>query len=179
MQKLKQAKINYLEIYYQAHNNAIDILSESKILFENKKYARSYFLAFSALEEISKSQHAADVFTGFIKEEDFLKVYKEHKEKISRVEWAHLDANSYPHNQIWLGPEIEDIKKIAPEQPLWDKRQKSLYVDVINKKIVAPKDQISKDDAQGIIHIIEVAIFKILEITEYFGHQIGTKGFIK
>lgn len=61
-------KEKFLELYRIAHNNAVDLLAEAEILFANKKYARAYFLAFTGLEEIAKSQLAADVFTGFIKE---------------------------------------------------------------------------------------------------------------
>jgi AbiV family abortive infection protein len=37
-----------------------------------ERYARAFFLAFTALEEISKSQLAADVVTGFMSEDEFL-----------------------------------------------------------------------------------------------------------
>jgi len=172
-------KNNYLNIYNQAHNNATDLLCEVKILFENKKYARSYFLAFTALEEISKSQFAADVFTGFSQEADFLKFYKDHHKKIDGVEWAHFDANSDLYNIIYIGPDIDDTKKITSKKPLWEKRQNSLYVNINEQEIIVPAEQISKDDAEGIIHITETALSRIMEVTEVFGNQIGTKGFMK
>jgi len=69
-------KDNYLEIYRVAHNNASDLLEEAELLFNHKYFARAYALAFTALEEISKSQFAADVFTDLCKEEDFNKFTK-------------------------------------------------------------------------------------------------------
>src|ERR1035441_1349050 len=50
----------YLTLHRAAHNNAIDLLAEAEILFERERYSRAYSLAFTALEEISKSQLAAD-----------------------------------------------------------------------------------------------------------------------
>lgn len=174
-------KIDYLKIYNKSHNNAVDLLRESKILFEHECYARSYALAYTALEEISKSQLAADVFTRFSEEEEFLEKYINHKDKIKRINWAHNDANSFPYNEIWTGPDKEDIEKVSPKEPLWDKRQKALYVDIDkrNQDVFVPETNIRKEDAQDIIHIVDVALQRIWEMTEHWGHQIGTKGFMK
>ena len=174
-------KKDYLEIYRIAHNNATDLLREAEILFNKEHYQRAYFLAFTALEEISKSQFAADVFTGLQKEEEFEKFYRDHREKIGRAVWAHLDANSYPHNMKWVGPDIDDIEQISSQEPYFQKRQSALYVgvDFQNQKISKPKEQISEADAKGMIHIVEVALERIWEVSEYHGEQIGTKGFMK
>jgi AbiV family abortive infection protein len=61
----------FLALYPAAHNNAIELIQEAEILFERGRYCRAYALAFTALEEISKSQLAADVFTGLISRETF------------------------------------------------------------------------------------------------------------
>lgn len=79
---------NFLKLYNASLKNATELLRESEILFEKEKYARAYALAFTALEEISKSQLAADVFTGLIAEADFKKAYRDHREKIDRMAWA-------------------------------------------------------------------------------------------
>ena len=54
----------YYKIYATAHNNAVDLLSEAELLLGKKAYARAFAIAYTALEEISKSQFAADVYTG-------------------------------------------------------------------------------------------------------------------
>ncbi len=171
--------MDFYKIYAQAHNNAIELLEEAEILYGKGKYARAYFLAFTGLEEISKSQLAADVYTGFIKEDKFWKKYCNHKDKINQIMWAHKDANSYSYNRIWVGPDIEDVEDIAPAKPLWEKRQNSLYVGIVNDHIITPKDEITKDNAHEIIHILGTALHRIWEVTEYWGHRIGTKGFMK
>ena len=172
-------KTDFYKVYAKAHNNAVELLSEARILFEKGKHARAYFLAFTGLEEISKSQLAADVYTRFIPEEKFWKHFRDHKDKIDRMQWAHDDANSYPYDQIWLGPDIDDVESIAPAEPLWKKRQKSLYVEIADDQITAPKEEIADSDAREIIHILDTALHRIMEVTEYHGHQIGTKGFMK
>src|SRR5260370_38066404 len=58
----------FLGLYHASLDNATDLLAESENLFDTEKYARAYALAFTALEEIYKSQLAADVFTALITE---------------------------------------------------------------------------------------------------------------
>jgi len=171
-------KYDYFEIYRQAYNNALDLAIEAQLLFDNKYYPRAYFLAYTALEEISKSQLAADVFTGYSKEDNFIEKYANHKIKINQIGWAHLEANTYPYNQIWLGPDVDNIEKIVSKEPSWEKRLNSLYVGIKNTEVVIPSEQIGKNDAHKIIHILDIALKRIWDI-EHSGHQIGTKGFMK
>jgi len=171
----------FLEVYQKAHNNAIELLKVAELLFKYKKFPSSYFLAYTALEEISKSQFAADVFTGMCTEEDFREFYTRHKMKIQRMEWAHLDANSYPYNLNWIGPDVDDVEEIDSNIPIFQNRLDSIYVDVdFDKQIVSiPLEKICEEDAKSIIHLVNVALQRILEITEFHGGQIGTKGFMK
>lgn len=174
-------KNNFLEIYKMAHNNAADLLREAELLYKHKHFSRAYALAFTALEEISKSQFAADVFTGLHNEKEFKDFFKDHRQKIGRTKWAHIDANSYPHDLKWVGPDIDDIERISPKEPDFQKRQNSLYVgiDFDGQRITKPAEQVSEADAKEMIRIVEVALERIWEVSEYYGEQIGTKGFMK
>jgi hypothetical protein len=60
-----------LDTYRWAHNNAVALLEEAQMLSTNGRHARAFALACSALEEIGKSQYAADVSTGFIPHDGF------------------------------------------------------------------------------------------------------------
>ena len=166
------AKKVYLDTYLESINQAYQLLEESKILFENKSYQRAYFLGFSALEEISKSQLAADVYTGLVSEEKFKKSYRDHKKKISGVEWIKLDGNSYP----FFSSDLERIKDFD-----FQKKLKSMYVDIdfASEEILSPNDSVSKEDAESIIKAVEVGLYRIYQVTEEDGEQIGTKGFMK
>jgi AbiV family abortive infection protein len=164
-------KTDFLRLHRSAHGNAVELLSEAELLFEHRRYARAYALAFTALEEISKSQLAADVFTGFTAEDEFWKCYRDHKKKIARMAWATEDARRY------LDASTETCLDV--EKPKVASRMDALYVEFDGNTIQSPTDFISSEDAQGIIHTARTAIHRIVEMTEFWGHQIGTKGFMK
>jgi len=168
----RNVKEIYLNIYLKSLNEAYKLLDESKLLFKNEAYQRAYFLGFSALEEISKSQLAADVYTGLISEKEFKESYRDHKKKIKRVEWIKLDGNSYP---------IFNSDKTRIKDFDYQKKLKSMYIDVdFNSEVMLlPNDSVSKEDAESIIKAVEVGLFRIYQVTVEFGEQIGTKGFMK
>ena len=172
----------YLEIYNAGNKNASDLLKTANLLCNKDYFAQAYVLAYTALEEISKSQFAADVFTGLCTGNEFKKFYRAHEKKIAGINWAHDDANSYPHKYKWIGPDMDDVEEMNPDKPLFSKRQAALYVDIDFGRgtISKPSEVISEKDARDIIHIVEVALERIWEITgEFGGMQIGTKGFMK
>ncbi|MFA6322930.1 MAG: AbiV family abortive infection protein [Candidatus Buchananbacteria bacterium] len=170
--RAKTANKLYLDMYFRSLNESKKLLNEALILFTNKAYERSYFLGFSALEEISKSQIAADVYTGFITEDEFKKIYRDHKEKILRVKWIQLDGNVFPCFN-YDGVKIKDFD--------FKKKLKSMYVDVdfVRGEISSPSICISKEDAKSILKAVEVGLQSIFMVTEINGEQIGTKGFMK
>lgn len=170
----------YLDIYREAHNNAVELFIEAQALYGRKSYARAYALAYTALEEISKSQFAADVYSGLNTEEQFKDFYRSHARKLERVQWVHSDANSWPYNLRWIGPDEEDVESIAPGAPVFSKRQGAMYVDVdfSAKKVTRPVDAVSDTDARDMLDLVEVAMHRIVSVEEDQG-LIGTKGFMK
>jgi len=161
----------FLALYHSALANAGELVTEAEILFEAGKFARAYMLAFTALEEISKSQLAADVFTGFITEAEFLEHYRDHKKKIGRMAWATEDAKWYLDEP--------DGQYVDVDAPKVMNRMDALYVSLQGNRVISPSEIIGRHDARGIIHTVNVALQRILETTEVWGHQIGTKGFMK
>jgi AbiV family abortive infection protein len=178
--EVNEVAVDYLKIYREAHNNAVALLGDAEMLFEKKSYSSAYALAYTALEEISKSQFAADIATGFRNKDDFKSFYRDHVEKISGVKWAHLDANSPIYNMKWIGPDKDDLELIESDEPTFTKRNLALYVDVNfnNGDIKIPKENITEEDAKGLIHIVNTAIYRIIEV-EHLTDRIGTKGFMK
>lgn len=170
----------YLDLYNKANENASNLLNSANILYSEGCFPQAYALAFTALEEISKAQLSADVFTGLCSEEEFKKEYRSHLDKISNVKWVHIDASSFPYKYKWYGP--DDFEDICPKEPTFEKRQKALFVDVnFDEGVVSlPAEATSQKDAEEIIHLVEVAFERIREVTgEFGGMQIGTKGFMK
>lgn len=163
-----------LGVYSACLAEAKSLYSDAKLLFDNSSYKRAYFLGLSALEEISKSQLAADVYTGYIEEDKFKKSYRDHKAKIERVEWIKIDGNDIPMYHLESAPiEIQSFDYI--------KKLKSLYVDVDFKtgNISIPSKAIDRQDALSVLRAIEVGFNRIYEVTIKEGEQIGTKGFMK
>jgi AbiV family abortive infection protein len=167
-----QANQIYLKTYLASISEAYKLLEEAELLFKNEFYPRAYFLGMAALEEISKSQLAADVFTGLIEEVEFKKAFTNHKEKIKRIKWIQIDGNSYPY----FNSDLIQIKDFN-----FQKKLKSMYVDADFKlkKISTPADSITKEDAENIIKAVKVGLHRIYQVTEENGEQIGTKGFMK
>jgi AbiV family abortive infection protein len=168
---IMEQKTNFLGMYTAAHNNAVQLLREAEIMFERKSYPRAYFLAFTGLEEIAKSQLAADVSTGFIEEKVFWEYFKSHNKKIGRMVWASLDAEAYL--------DVEQETYLEIEHPTTAERMNTLYAYFDKGKVIVPTDVFTEDKARAIIHTLRVAIDRIIEMTEHWGHQIGTKGFMK
>jgi len=157
----------YLSLHRAAHNNAIDLLAEAEILFEKGRYSRAYSLAFTALEEISKSQLAADVFTGYITEDEFQGVFLKHEKKIKRMAWATNDAEDYLSS---------DGTIVEVQKPKFTVRNDALYVNLKDDKVYSPSDVIGREQAQGIMHTVELAFQRIFEVTELWGPPDSNEG---
>jgi len=57
------------------------LLQEAQMLSSKGRHACAFALACTALEEIGKSQYAADVYTGFVPPDDFDKIIRRHEFK--------------------------------------------------------------------------------------------------
>jgi len=172
----------FLKTYNAGNNNASDLLKAARILCSSGHFPQAYLLAYSALEEISKSQFAADVFTQLRSEDEFTAFYRAHEDKIANIAWAHHDASNSPHKYKWVGPDMDDVEEMSPDAPLFSKRQAALYVDVnfAARTVSSPSEVIAEKDARDIIHVAEVALERVWETSgEFGGMQIGTKGFMK
>ncbi|MGC9997043.1 MAG: AbiV family abortive infection protein [Terriglobia bacterium] len=169
--ELSLGRSDFLTIYSSAHRNACQLLSEAEILFEHRGFARAFALAFTALEEISKSQLAADVFTGFIEVSDFQALFRHHKEKIARMDWVYEDEPTC----YWDFDELVRIRG----KPSFADRNDALYVDVDGKRVRRPEDVIQEEQAKSMISAVRLALERIWVTTEFWGHQIGTKGLLK
>ena len=85
--------------------------------------------------------------------------------------WATEDAKHY------LAMPEEDY--IEVQEVTFASRQSALFVGFKNGKIASPSAVIGREEARSVIHTTQTAIQRIIEMTEYWGHQIGTKGFMK
>ena len=164
----ERLRTRLVDTYRACLDNAEDLLADAEFLFERGSYPRSYMLAFTAIEEISKSQLAADLFTGLISQEEFDRAFYSHAKKIDRIRWATMWAHGV------FGELPEDA--LLPQS---SDRMASLYVDIdVHDAPLSPLDRVSEEAAAAMIRTARAGLEKIAR-WEAFGGPIGTKGFMK
>ncbi|NMB91649.1 AbiV family abortive infection protein [candidate division WWE3 bacterium] len=94
-------KLNYESIANRARNNALDLLLEAKLLAENERFARAFFLACLSLEELGKSQMTLDYAAGLITRDNLEKAFAGGK--------AHALKLAYQHR--WM--ELKNIGRVT------------------------------------------------------------------
>lgn len=163
------------EAYIMVYENAKELLEESRILFENKRYARSYALAQIAHEELAKLpilyQEATRSF--FKEEHDWKNFYKRLRSHESK------NKQNYVFYQTMLNIKGEDSMNLEYDK-IKDNlnfvnhlKNVSLYADIKNNKFTKPALEINKNLAKTHLELVE-EMFKTYSLT---GFQI--KGGIK
>lgn len=74
-----------LDLYAACLSNARDLLEEAELLASHGHAPRAYFLAYTALEELGKSQVVADYFNGLVSEAEFDAAFRDHVFKAAYV----------------------------------------------------------------------------------------------
>jgi len=151
------------DTYRRAHDNAVALLGEAGLLREHGMFARAFALACTALEEIGKSQVAADVYTGFLPHEPFEKAIRDHQFKSAYTTRSVL--------LLSLQPVLNDPK--TAEQ-LFRRRNDALYVSPDNEV----QDADFEHDATTMIRYCDEWLETIAR-TEAISERIGTRGFMK
>ena len=162
-----------LPAYHACVNNAERLLNEAEILFDRKRYARAFFLAFTTLEELSKAQIVADYLTDCISQEEFLDAFKRHDLKVAYLDRCLLVPEKPSEEEAMLEYDLKSSEHLIKL------RMASLYVRLIdNQKGTIPDDSINR----------ETAMEMITEAKEHFGsmlnavwpnQRIGSKGLFK
>jgi AbiV family abortive infection protein len=153
-----------LDTYHWADENAIALLEEARFLEAKGRFARAFASACTALEEIGKSQYAADVYTGFISPDDFEKNMRNHRHKTRYAGRAVLSGGIQR-------PLLGDEK--AAER-IFDRRNQALYASP-TKRV---DDADFEHDARTMIDYCETWIERIRS-QEEIAERIGTKAFLK
>jgi len=81
--------------------------------------------------------------------------------------WATEDAKHY------LAIPEEDY--IEVQEVTFASRQSAMFIGFKNGKVVSPSKVIGREEARSIIHTTQTAIQRIIEVTGFGAHQIGTK----
>ncbi|MEH7255111.1 AbiV family abortive infection protein [Neobacillus niacini] len=154
------------EAYLYVYENTKELLEDSRLLYENKKYARCYTLAQIAMEELAKLpiiyQEATRSF--FKEQHDWKHFYKrlrnhESKNKQNFVYFrTMLDLTGREH------PDFEFNKLEKTLKYFNDMKNISLYADVKNNKFTKPSIEIKKHTAEELLQLVE-GMFEIYSLT--------------
>lgn len=125
-------------------DNAKNLVKEADLLFQNHCYARAYFLSQIAIEELGKTSMliASVQYPNELKEfwKLFWKKFRDHDYKIGKAE---ISRQNHRLNLQITGDNDEIFIQAGRENM---EKMKSLYVDILDDKVIDPQEQISPKD---------------------------------
>lgn len=140
--------------YIMVYENASELLEEASILYDNERYARAYFLAQIAHEEIGKLPMILHEATRAANKEkhDWKKFYKRLRSHAAKNQVNVVFDNLLEEpNFNWDFKEIKnDVKRLNIL------KNASLYSDLDENKFVKPSAIVNKDSAHSRIKAVEV-----------------------
>ena len=161
-----------LKLHSACLTNASALITEAELLLNHKHFARAFFLGYTALEELGKSQVVGDFFYDMVSEGEFRAAFSDHKLKLAYIK-RYVPILSTPNGQ-WL---IEYDRASASTD--LKQRQKSLYVERTDKnEPQSPANVITHETAQKVVQGARELLNEILHM-EMFTERIGTKAFTK
>ncbi|MFO1315493.1 MAG: AbiV family abortive infection protein [Burkholderiales bacterium] len=161
-----------LDLYAACLSNASDLLEEAELLAQHGRAPRAYFLAYTAMEELGKSQVVADYFNDLVAEAEFEAAFRNHVFKAAYINrYVPIPKDL---DQQWF---IE-YDKAAVKRHVTD-RGRALYIECKpNNTPQLPKEEISKASANEMIASARKYLEAIRRM-EYLTERIGTKAFTK
>ncbi|MDF2015546.1 AbiV family abortive infection protein [Priestia megaterium] len=156
------------EAYIFVYENVKELLEESRLLYENKKYARSYALAQFAHEELAKLPIIyQEASRAFFKEphdwKDFHKRLRSHesKNKMNFIFYRYmLDIAKKEHSDFTI-EKMEDTL-----QHINELKNNSIYADIKNNKFTKPSLEIEKNLAGTHLELVE-EMFKTFSLSNF------------
>ncbi len=141
-----------------ARENAIEILKDSELLFENNRFQRSVTLTILAIEEAGKP----NILRGILLQND---------EKLLKKDWQNY-RNHNAKNTMWIFPELfhsgarkmEHFRKLFVSKPehtqdLENIKQLSVYTDIFSKGIWSfPEKAIDEKLAKELLEVAKILV---------------------
>jgi AbiV family abortive infection protein len=152
-------------LYAACLGNARQLVDEAELLLEHNHVPRAYALAFTAYEEVGKSQIVADYLNDDASEREFEEAFWKHPIKAAYVErWFDGRAISYDR---------------ATVQEDYQARLAALYVNcAADNSPTTPVTAITRDRARDMIDAVIEALGYI-EHAEWLNGRVGTMGLFK
>jgi AbiV family abortive infection protein len=169
--KRSQFRADLLNLYHACMENAYSLAHEAKLLLEHSYYARAFFLALTAYEEIGKAQLTADYITGCVSEEEFERAFKDHDIKIAYNQ-RYISLSQGTKGDASLEYDLREAKDFVKA------RMQSLYVSKEASSPQLPSDMITKEVATEMIDGV-IEVLGSIEHAEWLNQRIGSKGLFK
>jgi len=170
--KLRVPNLNLLDLYSACLQNANELIEEADLLLNNGHYCRAYFLAFTAFEELGKSQVVADYFNEMVSKEEFKTAFSDHQIKtayIKRFVQIPKDLNG----DWFIEYNTQSTRQYSKA------RTASLYINYSpDYKPQFPTQTISIESTNELIFNVKKYLVEIIK-TAHFTERIGTKAFTK
>jgi AbiV family abortive infection protein len=168
----KRINTAILDLYDACLENAKSLIVEAELLLSHNYHARAFSLAYTAFEELGKSQLVADYFNQLVAESEFREAFRDHKMKMAYIN-RYVVIPSTP-NDDWL---IEYDKQSVSTK--LEYRMRSLYVDYgDNFKAKIPNEIIPIDLAESTVKGARKFLKEIIMMS-YLTERIGTNSFTK
>jgi len=162
---------DYLQLYRACISNSFSLIEEARLLYKHKYYARAFFLALTADEELGKSQLIADFINDCFSQEEFEKAFRDHDLKIA-YNRRYLTLSEGTKGDATIEYDLKDVKSYIKA------RMNSLYVNRTGTSPLLPSEVINKDMAKRMIESVIEDLGNI-EYSEWLNQRIGTKGLAK
>ena len=161
-----------LAVYRACLANARALIEEAELLLAHKHSARAYFLAYTAIEELGKSQVVADSYYDLVSEKEFEAAFRDHVFKAAYVT-RYVQVPAEIHHEWFI-----EYDKVAARKHIAC-RERALYVERCEgHRPQSPVDEFSHEDARRIIDTGRQYLEEIDDL-ELMTNQIGTKAFTK
>ena len=132
--------------------NARNLVSDARLLFENDRYARAYALAALAGEELAKAGITLDTLLGEsdVNDREFRRNWSDHKEKL-----AGLSAYRLAFLDDLEGLRVEELSREV--ETTAGRKMDAMYVDLRNGQLITP-ESLSMSEARDLLDRVEGAI---------------------
>lgn len=158
-----------LRLYRACLSNAGALLIEAKLLLAHRHHARAFALAFTAYEEIGKSQVVADFFEDVASKDELDTAFRAHNVKVAYIRRRYLFDRDTSQVTVDYDP--------ASAREAFRTRTAALYVgfgDGYEPVEPSVSETVAKKSVERVEHLLD-EIFQYECITE----RVGSKSFTK
>ena len=160
-----------LDLYDACLKNARELIEESNLLLINGHHARGYFLAYTAMDELGKSQVVADYFNDMVSKAEFEAAFRDHRVKAAYVtRYVNIPDNLQGEWFIEYDPRSTGAQ--------FQERNRSLYTEHVAQVPQLPAMAISLEAANE-LHATAAKYLSEIVRMAYISERIGTKAFTK